>query len=328
MESRKLAQAVRGLFTPKPPAAGAEPRIVTIERHADPVRGIVWVTLSMALFAMLAAGSRAATDLGYHPLQVVFLRNFAALMLMLPVLGWRGVELVRSNAPHLYAVRVGISFFSMSAWFYALAMIPMGEVTAIGFLTPLFGTIGAILFLGEKVRARRMTALAIGFIGAMIVLRPGHAPLGLGQLCALISALASGFMGILLKQLSSQDDPDKIVFLTTALLTPLSLVPALFVWKWPGVDILPALAVIAVTGVIGHACLMRGYRAADASLVMSLEFARLPFVVVIGYLMFGELIDRWTWIGGGVIFASAVYITRREAKLRRERAKAASQQDA
>lgn len=123
----------------------------------------------------------------------------------------------------------------MTAWFYALALIPMGEVTSIGFLTPLFGTLGAVLFLGEKVRIRRLTALVVGFAGAMMILRPGDtAPLGVGEACALFSALSGGFMGVLLKQLAAKDDPDKIVFLTTAMLTPLSLVPALFVWRWPG----------------------------------------------------------------------------------------------
>lgn len=281
--------------------------------------GILWVALSMALFAVMAAASRTATDLGYHPLEVVFLRNFSAVIVMLPMLGWHGASLYRSSALHLYGVRVSIGLVSMIAWFYALSLIPLGEVTAIGFLTPLFGTLGAIVFLGEKVRLRRWTALIIGFIGAMIILRPGASPFGFGQACALVSALSGGVMGILLKRLSAADHPDKIVFLTALLLTPLSLVPALFVWKWPGLDILPALAVIALTGVLGHAALMRGYRAAEASLIMSLEFVRLPFAVTIGYFMFNETIDKWTWIGAAVIFASAYYITQREAKLRRER---------
>ncbi|MGC4101798.1 DMT family transporter [Ferruginibacter sp.] len=177
------------------------------------------------------------------------------------------------------------------------------------------------MFLGEKVRLRRWTAIIIGFIGAMIILRPGASAFGFGQACALVTALSGGVMGILLKRLAAVDHPDKIVFLTALLLTPLSLVPALFVWKWPGLDILPALTVIALTGVLGHAALMRGYRTADASLIMSLEFIRLPFAVTIGYVMFNETIDKWTWIGAAIIFASAYYITLREAKLRRERAK-------
>ncbi len=303
------------------PAAQAPdgiPAVIEIERRSDPMIAFGWVTLAMVLFAALAAASRKAALMGYDPLQIVFLRNFSALILMLPLLAWRGWSLCRSRSMGLYGIRVLISLVSMTSWFYALALIPMGEVTAIGFLSPLFGTLSAIVFLGEKVRLRRWTALVIGFIGAMIILRPGASSLGLGQACALVSAVAGGTIGALLKHLTSTDDPDKIVFITTAMMTPMSLVPALFVWRMPGLDLLPVLFVIAVTGVLGHAALMRAFRAADASLISTFEFSRLPFVVVIGYWIFGELIDVWTWVGAAIIFASAAYITRREAKLRRE----------
>ncbi len=172
---------------------------------------------------------------------------------------------------------------------------------------------------------RRWTALIVGFIGAMIMLRPGMAPLGIGQALALFSALSGGVMAVLLKELSSRDDPDKIVFLTTLIMTPLSLVPALFVWKWPTLDLLPIIIVVGLTGVFGHVCLMRGFRATDASLVLTFEFSRLPFTVALGFFLFAELIDVWTWVGAAIIFVSAVYIVRREAKLRAEaRAKAAA----
>ncbi len=305
------------------PVGFADAPLAVAGFRSGPLAAAGWVTLSMAFFAVLTAASRKATLLGFDPLQVVFLRNFSALLLLLPLLAWRGLSLLRSTAMNLYGVRVVISLISMTSWFYALSLIPMGEITAIGFLSPLFGTLGAVLFLGEKVRLRRMTALLAGFIGAMIILRPGASSLGLGQGLALVSAIAGGIIGVLLKHLTTEDDPDKIVFLTTAMMTPMSLLPALFVWRMPTLELMPWLAVVAVTGVLGHLCLMRGYRAAEASLVMTFEFSRLLFVVAIGYLMFGELIDRWTWIGAAIVFASAVYITQREAKLNRARKAAA-----
>lgn len=309
------------LNPPAPVPVAAAPVIVReLERKPrnDVLAGILWVTAAMILFAVLAAASKVAIRIGYDPFQVVFMRNAAALALMLPLLGVRGLSLVRSNALSLYGVRVVISLVSMTAWFYALSLIPMGEITAIGFLSPIFGALAAIVFLGEKVRLRRWTAIIVGFIGAMIMLRPGHAPLGLGQLCALVSALSGGVIAVLLKRLSSADDPEKIVFITTAMMTPLSLLPALFVWKWPGLDVVPVLSVIAVTGVLGHIALMRGFAAIDASLVLTFEFSRLPFVVGIGYVMFGEIIDMWTWIGAAIVMGSAAYIAHREAKVRRE----------
>jgi drug/metabolite transporter (DMT)-like permease len=288
----------------------------TGESLSDPAAGVFWVTISMALLAGLAAFSRAAINAGLHPFEVVFLRNLFAVIMLLPLLAWRGWSVARSDQIWLYGWRVAISLFSMQAWFYAIALIPIGEVTAISFLAPLFGTLGAIFLLGERVRIRRWTALFVGFMGAMIILRPAGAALGLGQLCALLSAMSMGLTAILIKQLTAGDDPDKIVVLTNVLLLPLSLVPALFVWTWPSADVLPALLGMGVCAVLGHVSLVRGYAATDASLAMTFEFSRLPFVVAIAYLAFGETIDIWTWIGALIIFASAVYITRRETRLR------------
>lgn len=257
---------------------------------------------------------------GIDPLQLVFFRNLAALVMLAPLLAWRGVEIMRSKVFHLYWARVGISLVSMTSWFYALSLIPIGELTAIGFLAPLFGTLCAIVFLGEKVRVRRWAALVIGFMGAMIILRPGAGSVGLGQGLALVSAFSAGMISILLKHLTSEDDPEKIVFLTTLMMTPLSLAPALFVWTWPAAAIWPPVIIMTLAAVLGHLALVRGFRATEASLVLTFEFSRLPFAIAIAYWMFGEMIDRWSWIGAIIIFASAVYITRREARLRREKA--------
>jgi drug/metabolite transporter (DMT)-like permease len=164
----------------------------------------------------------------------------------------------------------------------------------------------------------------VGFLGAMIILRPGMAPLGLGQVCALFNAVTIGLVAIMIKQLTAVDDPDKIVFLTNLMLTPLSLVPALFVWTWPSLAALLPILGLGLTAVLGHVALVRGYAATDASLALTFEFSRLAFSVAIAYLAFGEIIDAWTWVGAAIIFASAVYITRREAKLAAQRRAAGS----
>jgi drug/metabolite transporter (DMT)-like permease len=287
---------------------------------ADPIAGIFWITLAMALFAGLAVFSRMTMNAGLHPFEVVFLRNAFACLVLLPLLMYRGRSLWRSSRLGLYGLRVSISFLSMLSWFYAISLITIGEVTAISFLAPLFGTLGAVLLLGEVVRIRRLTALAVGFLGAMIILRPGVSAMGLGQLCALFSAMMAGLTVVLVKQLTAHDDPDKIVFLTNIMLMPLSLVPALFFWRWPTAAMLPALIGMGVCAVLGHVCLVRGWAATEASLAMTFEFSKLPFTVALAYLAFAETIDIWTWVGALVIFASAIYITRREALLRRTKA--------
>ncbi len=284
---------------------------------SDPVAGVIWITIAMALFAGLAVFSRMTMNAGLHPFEVVFLRNVFACLVLMPLLVYRGRSLWHSSRFGLYGLRVSISFLSMLSWFYAISLITIGEVTAISFLAPLFGTLGAVFLLGEVVRVRRLTALGIGFLGAMIILRPGVSAMGVGQACAVFSAMMAGLTVVLVKQLTAHDDPDKIVFLTNMLLLPLSLVPALFVWRWPTAAMLPALVGMGVCAVLGHVCLVRGWAATDASLAMTFEFSKLPFTVGIAYLAFAETIDVWTWVGALVIFASAVYITRREAQLRR-----------
>ncbi len=293
------------------------PREATAEVSNNPIAAVAWVTLAMVLFAGLAVSARVLMNAGLHPFVVVFLRNVFAVAMLLPLLAWRGRSLLQSPQIGLYGFRVAVSFLSMLAWFYAISLIPIGEVTAISFLAPLFGTLGAILLLGEKVRMRRWGALIIGFAGAMIILRPGGTPIGLGQICAVVSAMLTGFTAVLIKQLTSRDDPDKIVFLTNIMLMPLSLVPALFVWSWPTLAMVPALLGMGVCAVVGHIALVRGYAVTDASLAQTFEFSRLPFTVVIAYIAFGETINWWTWVGALIIFASAIYITRREAQLRR-----------
>jgi drug/metabolite transporter (DMT)-like permease len=134
-----------------------------------------------------------------------------------------------------------------------------------------------------------------------------------------LSATSQGLTVIMVKQLTAADDPDKIVFLTNAMLLPLSLVPALFVWSWPTLGMLVPVLGMGLTAVLGHIALVRGYAATEASLAMTFEFSRLPFTVAVAYLAFGEIIDVWTWVGALIIFASAAYITRREAKLAAQR---------
>lgn len=288
-----------------------------------PVAGIVWVTLSMALLAAIAMLGRRLAQSGLDPSEIFFFRNLMGVLWMLPLAAWRGADLARTSQLRLYGLRVVLSFVSMLSFFHAVALAPIGEVTAINFLSPLFGTVMAVVMLGEVIRARRVAALVVGFLGAMIMLRPGLVEVGKGQLLALVSAACVGIIGPLVKQLTSKDDADRIVFVTALMMTPLSLLPALPVWQWPSLALLPELALLGLFAVLGHMTLVRAYAATDASLVMTFKFSRLPFAVGLGYLAFGEVIDLPTWIGAFIIFASGAYVARREAEIAAARARLA-----
>ncbi len=281
--------------------------------------GAIWTILGMAFLAGLVTLGRYLALEGMDPAQVLFFRNLFCVLFMLPLLFVRGLEIAKTRHLSLYGTRVVLSFISMMGMFHAVALIPIGEVTAIGFLSPVLGTVFAVLLLGEVVRARRISALVVGFLGAMIVLRPATSGIGLGQIAALISAASLGLIGPIVKKMTLNDDADRIVFITNGLLLPLSLVPALAVWQWPDAYLWPYLAGLGGCALLGHMCLVRGYVSTDASLVMTFKFVRLPFAVLLGYLAFSETVDQWTWIGAAIIFIASAYITRREARLIRGR---------
>jgi drug/metabolite transporter (DMT)-like permease len=288
-----------------------------LPRRNDAVAGVLWMLLSCALLSGVAALGRYAVLAGMSPFQVVFLRLLFAVIALSPVLVWRGPSMLQTSHLPLYAVRVTLGLIGMTAWFLALARLPVGEVTAIGFLTPLFATIGAALLLGEVVRWRRWTATLVGFAGALIILRPGVGEVGPGTWLALVAAITMGATSLMIKQLSGRDDPDKIVLISVMIQTPIALIPALFVWQWPDPHLWAVCAAMGGLGMLGHITLTRAFAAADASVVMSVDFARLPFAVLFGFVLFSELIDVWTWVGAGVIFAASLYNARREGKLRR-----------
>ena len=282
-------------------------------RGNDPLAAAFWMTLSMITLSGLSATAKYAGQHDVHPLQIVFFRNLFCCLWMLPLLAWRGPELLRSSCLPLYGVRAFVNVVSMWCWFGALTLIPLAELQATGFLAPLFATAFAIFYLHERVSTTRWLALGVGLMGALVMLRPWGGALGLGQLLALCAAVTIGIVGPLVKQLTATDDPDKIVFITNMVLAPVSLVPALFVWQWPPAALWPCLMAMGACAYLGHITMVRAFNSADASLVVTFDFSRLPIAVLIGIYVFGETTDLWTWVGAIIIFAAAITVTRSEA---------------
>ncbi len=287
-------------------------------RRNDPLAGALWMVLSCGLLAGLSGLVKYVALEGVQPLQIVFLRVLFAFLTLAPLLLVRGTSFFRTSQWPTYGWRALTGSIVMLTWFSALAYISIGEVTAITFLAPLFATVGAALFLGEVVRMRRWVATLIGFAGALVILRPGIAEFTLGSWLALASAFGMGLSTLFIKTLTDHDDPDKVVFISSALMTPITLVPALFVWSWPEPYLWLCMIAMGAIATVGHITLTRAFAAADASFVMSFDFARLPFAVAFGFALFGETVDFWIWIGAGIIFTASLYIAHREAKLKKE----------
>ncbi len=281
-----------------------------------PLQGAILMTIAAGAFAGMNILIRALS-FELHPFQIAFLRIVGSLAFMLPWLAHAGLSALASASHKLYLSRTVIGYASMLCWFTSLSLLPVSEATALSFTSPLFATAAAALLLGEIVRARRWTATIVGFLGAMIVIRPGFQTVELAHVLVLISAALGGWNAITVKQLTKTDSPNVIVAYMTIYLTPVALIPALFVWQWPSLEAWLMVALLGLCGTIGHQTFTRALAVCEASYVLPFDFARLPMVAFIAYFAFAEFPDPWTWVGGGIIVASTVYIARREANLAR-----------
>ena len=284
-------------------------------------RGVLWMVFACVAFACMGVTARHLTRF-LPPEELVFFRNALALAWMLPWVARVGLVGLRTSNFRMYVGRSVLAFVSMFCWFSALVTLPLAEAIALGFTQPLFATVLAVLLLGEVVRLRRWTATVIGFLGAMVILRPGLEEVTSAHLLVLLSSATGAITSVVVKRLTRTEDPNTIVTYMTLLATPLALLSALPGWIWPDAATWFWLVALGLLGTIGHQAVTRAIGCLDASLVASLDFIRLPMAAALAWLAFGEIPDIWTWIGGTMIAAASIYIARREAQLARLRARA------
>lgn len=271
----------------------------------------------LALFLFITMGICIRLSSAFVPvIEVVFFRNFLAVLIMAPVLIRKGLPSIKMNRKRLFFGRASINFIGMLSGFTAVTLIPLAEMTALSFTGPIFVTMGAALFLGEAIRIRRIMAIAVGFVGALIILRPGLVDVSLGAMLALVSALSIAAATLIVKKMTETEQASAIVFWMVMLQAPIAFVPMLLVWEWPTAEAWLYLWGMALSGTAAHVLFTRAVGLVEITSLQPLEFAKLPFAVILAWLVFSEWPDIWIWIGGSVIFASTAYITRREAMAR------------
>ncbi|WP_353216726.1 DMT family transporter [Sandarakinorhabdus sp.] len=278
--------------------------------------GPFWFILSCAAFASLWVMIRYAAR-GMHSVEIVFFRNAFGLLFLMPML-LAAPGLIRLDRMRIHLGRATSGFIATMGTFYAVANAPLADVIAINYTAPLFGTIGAVLMLGERVRARRVAALAVGFVGMLLVLRPGAVPFSPGIIAAIVAAVATGYSIVAMRSLTATDDSRAVAAWTFILTTPPSLAAALWVWTPPPPGIWPLLAGIGAAAAIGQLSLTRAFALSEASAVLPLDFVRFGLITAAGILLFGETYDLFTLAGGGLILGSTIYLAVREAQLRRQ----------
>jgi drug/metabolite transporter (DMT)-like permease len=283
---------------------------------APVTRAALWILLSGLCSVMMNVLIRIAAQ-GMHPFEVAFFRCLFGLIVLMPWIARSGFNSLRSRNSGFFLLRAAVGLVSMATWFYGITVVPLAAATAVNFTAPLFATLAAALVLHEDVRLRRWSAVVIGFIGVLVIMRPGSAPFDVNLLLLLLSAATGAMNNITVKFLARTESPGKIVALFMVYLTPLSLIPALFVWQWPNPSSIGALIGLGSLGTVAHLSVARALAAADASACAPFEFARLPFAALIGFVWFGEVMDLWSWVGAAIIGGSSIYVAHREARLAR-----------
>ena len=248
-----------------------------------------------------------------HPFEIAFFRAVTNLLLMVPFVIRNGIEVFQSENHKAYAGRGVMGLIFLMTYFSGAALIPVSDSQALIFSSPLWASLLAVYFLSEKLKLSRVTALTIGFCGALIILRPGFDMVDFGAGLVLIASIANAASNVLVKFTTRTDHPDKAVLFLMIYVTPLILIPALFVWVIPTWSQLGLMIAIGFFATLNQRFLSRAFASADATAILPFDFVRLPFAALMGWLVFAETPDMWVWFGGALIFGASIYIARKEA---------------
>lgn len=274
-------------------------------------RGGLWMVAAAASLTAMAACIRYLP--AYSVLLLIFLRNVINLALLAPSLLRRRAGVFRTRRLGAHALRNAFLYGGNVAWFYGVTKISLADVAALQFTSPLFTALIAAMFLGERLDGHRVLAIAAGLVGAVAIIRPGVVPFNSGTVLVLAAALLYSCAHVATKRLADTESGTTVVFFMSVTVLVYSAGPALAVWRTPEPQDLPAIVGLGVTGYATHYCITRSLAEADAAFVIAFDFFRLPFSVLLGWLLFTEALDLWTGAGALVIFAAGYYSTVREA---------------
>tara|TARA_B100001939_G_C16876466_1_gene588881 strand:- start:282 stop:1181 length:900 start_codon:yes stop_codon:yes gene_type:complete len=276
--------------------------------------------LFVILLSLLGTGTAAIMVSGIkllsqdlNPFIIAFYRCLFGVIIMLPFMIYNYPEAWKTHNIKLQFVRSAINVYSMISWFTAIGTLQLEKAAAIGFTTPLFTTILAIIFLGEVIRIQRITALIVGFIGILVVIRPGYIPFESGALWLLSAAITFSIVIIIVKKLTEKDSSLTTAFYQMAFMVPPTFFIALFFWESININQFLLFIFVAIAGFITQFSFAQCLKMAETTFIMPIQFTKLIWLSLIGYFFFMEVPDIWTWIGASIIFSSILFIAYREA---------------
>jgi drug/metabolite transporter (DMT)-like permease len=282
-------------------------------RPSDPMKAIAWMMGALVSFLVMAVSVR---ELGHemHAFQMLFVRSAIGVAILAAVLSIRGWAQVRTQRLDVHLGRNLVHFAGQSLWIVGISLLPLATVAAIEFTVPIWGIFLTVLFLGERMNRGRWISLASGILGILVILRPGVAVIGLGALLMLGCTFCFGATNAITKWLTRADSPLTIVFYMVLMQTVIGALATVFVWTPIGASDWPFLLLLGVTGVSAHYALTHAFAAADATFIMPFEFLRLPFVALVGFLVYAEDFEAAVLIGAALIFAGNYVSLRQESR--------------
>ncbi len=279
-------------------------------------RGAVWMILAAASFAVLLIAIRELSA-KFHTVEIVFFRSVFGLALIVPVIMRSGLARLRTQRLPLHCARTGFAFAAMLAFYYGLATVRVADAMALTFVIPVFTTIAAAVILHERVDGPRWAAVAVGFLGTLVIVRPGVVAITLPMMMVVLSSVFYAGAWTTVKVLTRTEPASVILFYMNVIMVPVTLIPSLFVWAGPAWSDTPALVVLGLCGWSAHFCQARAFAEVDSSVVVPFDFLRLPFGATLAWVWLAEPTDPWTWLGAVVIFAATYFIVRRESRAAR-----------
>jgi len=277
------------------------------------LRGALWMGGTLLSFSLMAIAVRELSRT-MGSFEILFLRSAVSLVIVCALLPRFGLAPLRTQRFGLHLLRNSFHFAGQFCWVYAIALLPLATVFAIEFTMPVWTAVLATLFLGERLNRGRIVMLAAGIAGILVILRPGAVEVSPAALVMLAGAFAYGATMVATKRLAGTEPALAILFYMSLVQVPMGLIPALATWVTPALADVPWIIATGACGLTAHYCMTRAFRIADATLVVPIDFLRLPLIAIVGAFLYGEPVEAATFIGAAMIFAGTYYSIRRESR--------------
>jgi drug/metabolite transporter (DMT)-like permease len=261
----------------------------------------LWMAGWLSLMLVMVVAGREATSV-VNVFQLMEVRSVLAILFLCPIILHNGgfATMKTSRLPQ-HIARNLIHYGAQLGWFFALTLIPIGQVVAIEFTMPVWTAILAASFLGERITSWRAAAIVLGLVGVVVIVRPATGEVNPGQLIALAAAVGFGISMALVKSLTRTESALAVIFWMAVIQAAAGFIPTLYVWAWPSAYAWGWMVVIAICGTFSHYCLTSAMRYADATIVVPMDFLRVPLTATVGWLLYSERLDLFTVLGAAMI---------------------------